>query len=647
VGTSLNAGDRLAGRYVLSDLLSESGEGRFWRAHDLVLGRDVAVHVIRRDSDRAEPLMEAARTVAPLHDARMLRVLDADLREDLCYVVNEWGTGQSLDDMLIGDGPMSPRRSAWIVAEVADSLAVAHAAGLAHGRLVPENVMIDQIGQVRIIGFAVEAALHGLPPGRQQVDLTDLGALLYACLTGKWAGITPSLLPPAPAGHGSVLRPRRVRAGVPRVLDGLCEELLNPLAPSRTTGSRHDVTTARGIADLLHEFVGDAGQVLPVPQVPAHPPAQPPGPALTGPWPEPEPYEPPARPPLAASPQPTHEPTAEPVTEVTPTEPQPEAEPAAAPAPEKLSEPAAEQPAESAPTDVPTEAGLPLFDDDNDEVTWLRARSEPPAPPPELAPQAERPLFAPDPPEGQPVRRPRPGVVVPQQQFWPWEEPGDPTTTGSGRRRDDTHTGTSTHAEVPGRNWFRLGLFIGIALLVLLGALMAYQLGKGPGGNDDPDDGRPGTQQRTQGAPQAFTDVRGEDFDPQGTPPEEYPELVPLALDGKVETAWNTQTYNENFGPGGLKDGVGLLLTLSAAEIVREVDVTTEGGPTTFEVYVSEEPITSLDGLEPVGRGEGAGTVEVGLPDDTGGRYVLVWLTSIPQVSDGFRGTVAEVEVKG
>jgi hypothetical protein len=46
--------------------------------------------------------------------------------------------------------------------------------------MVPENVLIDLNGQVRIIGFAVDAALHGLPPGRQSADLIDTAAVLYA-----------------------------------------------------------------------------------------------------------------------------------------------------------------------------------------------------------------------------------------------------------------------------------------------------------------------------------------------------------------------------------------------------------------------------------------------------------------------------------
>src|SRR6476620_712344 len=153
----MQAGDVLAGRYRFDDLLAESGAGRFWRAHDLVLHRP------------------------------LLRVLDAEVADGRCFVVNEWGQGDSLDILLTREGPLAPRRAAWLVAEVADSLVEAHDVGLAHGCLTPEHVLIDQHGQVRIIGFGVEAALRGLPAGRVNVDEIDLAGLLYSALTGKWA----------------------------------------------------------------------------------------------------------------------------------------------------------------------------------------------------------------------------------------------------------------------------------------------------------------------------------------------------------------------------------------------------------------------------------------------------------------------------
>ena len=241
-------GDVLADRYRLTDLLTESGGGRFWRAFDSVLQRDVAVHIIACDDERAPLLREAARTSATVLDRRMLRVLDIDEAADRCFVVNEWGSGTSLDILLADGEPLSPTVAAWVVAEVADSVALAHEAGVAHGRLVPENVLIDHDGAVRLIGFAVDAALHGLPSGRTSTDVVDLVGLLYAALTGRWAGVSRSKVTAAPLQHGHVLRPRQVRAGIPRTLDALCDHVLN-------RGGDVDVTAAM-VSDTLRDFLG-------------------------------------------------------------------------------------------------------------------------------------------------------------------------------------------------------------------------------------------------------------------------------------------------------------------------------------------------------------------------------------------------------
>ena len=264
---AIRPGDVLADRYHLVDLLDESGGGLFYRAHDASLDRSVAVHIIRADDDRATLLRDAARTSARVVDRRLLRVLDVDETTDqtardgsaLCFVVNEWATGVSLDILLAAEGPLAPRRAAWIISEVAATLEVAHAAGVAHGRLVPENVLIDRTGSVRVIGFAVDAALHGLPAGRAPADVIGVAGLLYAALTARWPGQAGSVVKQAPLAHGRVLRPRQVRAGVPRVLDTLCDAVLNPDAgaPGSHARGAYDLTTAGGVCDALREFVGD------------------------------------------------------------------------------------------------------------------------------------------------------------------------------------------------------------------------------------------------------------------------------------------------------------------------------------------------------------------------------------------------------
>ncbi len=247
------SGDVLAGRYQLTDLLSESREGRFWRAQDAVLGRPVAVHVLDARDERAPRLMAAARNSAAVGDPRMLRVLDAAQTDQVAYVVNEWGEGSSLENALAAGGPLPPQQAAWIASEVADLLVLAHDQGHAHGRLNPEAVLLDDLGAVRVIGFGVDAALHGIDPDTrdsQRRDRVDAVGVLYAALTGKWAGETLSSMPPAPRDHGRVLRPRQVRAGVPRPLDDLCDRVLG-------SGADMPPLTAAELHSALAGFSGE------------------------------------------------------------------------------------------------------------------------------------------------------------------------------------------------------------------------------------------------------------------------------------------------------------------------------------------------------------------------------------------------------
>ena len=250
-------GELLAGRYRLDDLLQESDGGRLWRAHDLVLSRDVGVHLISAQDPRADGLLNAARRSAVLTDRRILRVLDAESRGEVCYVVTEWADGTTLE-VLLEDGPLDAPRASWVTAEVGSALASAHAVGHAHGRLSPDCVQIDASGAVRIVGFAVNAALVGLPPGEIAGDVTDLAAILYAALTGRWPGRAPSdRVPAAPHEGGRVLRARQVRAGVPRPLDTLCDQVLSPDSHAAHARTPHDLTTALGISEALSAFVGD------------------------------------------------------------------------------------------------------------------------------------------------------------------------------------------------------------------------------------------------------------------------------------------------------------------------------------------------------------------------------------------------------
>lgn len=225
---TVEPGRLLAGRYRVEDLLTDRAGARSWRAVDEVLRRSVAVDVMSAEAPRAKALINAARTSAAVTDSRFLRVLDASHENGDVYVVREWARGEQLERVL-GDGPLTHRRAAWVVREVAEALGSAHRAGIYHWRLVPENIIITETGAVRIVGLATDAALSGLRYANSEAESEDvrgLGRLLYATLVTRWPGGPDCALPSAPSEHGRLMRPRQVRAGVPRSLDDICDRIL-------------------------------------------------------------------------------------------------------------------------------------------------------------------------------------------------------------------------------------------------------------------------------------------------------------------------------------------------------------------------------------------------------------------------------------
>ena len=623
--TPVGPGTLLAGRFVLEDLLDDTEGARFWRATDKILARSVAVHVISAEDPRSEALLNAARTSATVSDGHLLRVLDAATEDGITYVVNEWGHGISLD-RLLAEGPLSPRRAAWVVKEVAEAISTAHRHGIAHGRLLPENVMVTEAGSVKLIGFVVDAVLRGRdqarvtggrPLGEHEADVVNLASLLYAGLVARWPGTDGSTVPAAPVEHGRTMRPRQVRAGVPRPLDAVCERVLNADPASATT----PLETAHEIYAALCDFIGDPSAAAQA------------GFEATSFFDEEE---------LAHlrgdAPRPDHE-----VTDT------------------------GEQDALDA-----TQAGAPVFSDEDTSVGWARggagATAGPAAgavagagvtddpeatqvsaapraersPAPELPPLPDRPLFASDTPRApRPDARPRstgagngpiPPVWGPDAEA---PAPTDPSRPWETSAWDD---------DPPGRSWMRLALAIGGVLVLVVAIIVAFNLGQGTGPTDAEESPAAAP---TSAAAEPVTIAGVSDFDPEGDGTEN-PDTAPLAVDGDAASAWRTVTY---YDPLELqKGGVGLLVDLGSPKEVSEVSASFVGSPTSFEVLAADdgstEP-TTTEGLTRVGGQKGAGPeADVTLDQPVTTQYLVVWLTSLPTASGGYVGQVAEIVVR-
>ena len=210
----IEPGAKLANRYRLDTVVSETGGATRWKATDETLARPVAVWTFAEGFPRTSEVVRAARATSRIPDARVTQVFDADDTTPVPYVVEEWVIGSSLAELL-AQGPMEPERAAGLVAEAAEAIAAAHTGGLHHLCLTPGKLMWSSGGAVKVTGIGVDAALLGSNvPQPGAVDAQGLGNLLYAALTGYWPGGPQSGLPGAPQGPMGPYPPGQLRQGV-------------------------------------------------------------------------------------------------------------------------------------------------------------------------------------------------------------------------------------------------------------------------------------------------------------------------------------------------------------------------------------------------------------------------------------------------
>ncbi|MBB4704766.1 serine/threonine-protein kinase [Sphaerisporangium siamense] len=205
---------RIAGRYRLLEEIGRGGMGVVWRAHDELLDRTVAVkevlHHATSEQDRAAfnlRTVREARAAGRLDHPSVIVVHDVIEEDGRPWIVMQLVRSRSLGQVLREEGALSPRRVAEIGAQVLDALRAAHAAGVLHRDVKPENVLITEAGRVVLTDFGIATmpqetaltttgSLSGtpafLPPERLQglpaipeSDLWSLGATLYAAVEGR------------------------------------------------------------------------------------------------------------------------------------------------------------------------------------------------------------------------------------------------------------------------------------------------------------------------------------------------------------------------------------------------------------------------------------------------------------------------------
>ncbi|MCC3272009.1 protein kinase [Arthrobacter zhangbolii] len=169
------SGITLGGRFQLTDRIAIGGMGEVWKARDLVLGRIVAIKILKEeytgDPGFLNRFRAEARHTALLNHPGIANVFDYGEEEGSAYLVMELVPGQPLSTIIERDKVLSPDRTLSIIGQTATALAVAHNQGLVHRDVKPGNLLMLPDGKVKITDF-------GIARLADQVPLTATGQVM-------------------------------------------------------------------------------------------------------------------------------------------------------------------------------------------------------------------------------------------------------------------------------------------------------------------------------------------------------------------------------------------------------------------------------------------------------------------------------------
>jgi serine/threonine-protein kinase len=230
-GGAIAVGSLLGGRYLLRSRIGAGGMATIYLARDESLERDVAVKVLHAhladDAGLLARFRTEARHAAGLLHPNIVNVFDQG-DADLPYIVMEYVDGPSLREVLTRRGRLAPGEAAAIVEPVCKALDRAHAGGLVHRDVKPENILIAPDGTPKVADFGIARAVaatshtqtgtligsvHYMAPelvdGREASPVSDqyaVGVVLYELVTGR---------KPLPADSPMAVALRHARERIP------------------------------------------------------------------------------------------------------------------------------------------------------------------------------------------------------------------------------------------------------------------------------------------------------------------------------------------------------------------------------------------------------------------------------------------------
>jgi serine/threonine-protein kinase len=276
----------VAGRYELLRPLGHGAMATVDLARDAELDRPVALkrlaENLARDDDLRRRFVREARLAARLAHPNVVRVFDVGEDDGRPFIAMEYVEGETLAELVARRGPLAPAEAASLGVQVCAALAAAHAAGLVHRDVKPQNLLLGRDGVLKLGDFGI-AVGHGgtrltlegtvlgtagyLAPEQargEQVtaaaDIYAVGAVLYELLTGEPPRSVSTL---AELGAADGFEPPDVAARAPSAPPGLVATVAECLSVRPEDRPRSAAALARRLAPVAE------AQTLPLPADPS------------------------------------------------------------------------------------------------------------------------------------------------------------------------------------------------------------------------------------------------------------------------------------------------------------------------------------------------------------------------------------------
>ncbi|WP_156675639.1 serine/threonine-protein kinase, partial [Mycobacterium sp. E188] len=235
------------GPYLLRRLIGRGGMGDVYEAEDTVRERTVALKLMSQtlsnDPVFRSRMQREARTAGRLQEPHVVPIHDFGEIEGQLYVDMRLIDGKDLAGMLSRYGPLSPPRAVAIVRQIGSALDAAHAAGVLHRDVKPENILVSGDDFAYLVDFGIASAtadekltqigttvgtVKYMAPERfsdsdvtHRADIYALACVLYECLTGSppYTGDQISVM--GAHLHQAIPKPSAARPGIPAAFDGV------------------------------------------------------------------------------------------------------------------------------------------------------------------------------------------------------------------------------------------------------------------------------------------------------------------------------------------------------------------------------------------------------------------------------------------